>query len=111
MVDLTKLSRQALSAAMRGGTEAWGQVGSATEHVRYSEPLQPRTGRRRACCCGCGGRSTHRGAANGVALTLGCELSIARWVRTGSQRPTAAMPAPSPDAGPGSPPPPPPAQP
>lgn len=86
MVNLNKLSRQALSAAMRGGTSGWGQVGSSVDHVRYSEPLERRRGRRRNCHCGCGGRITHRGMANGLALTCACELAIARWVRTGDTR-------------------------
>jgi hypothetical protein len=87
MTDLNKLSRQALSAAMRGGTEGWGQYGSSADHVRYSEPLERRRGRRRQCWCGCGNRITHRGMANGVALTTACELGIARWVRTGQVKP------------------------
>lgn len=80
MVDLNNLSRAALSAAMRGGTDGWGQVGS-TEHVRYAEPV-PSTSRRR-CSCGCKRRATHYGKANGVALGIGCEMSIRRWVKTG----------------------------
>jgi len=87
MTDLNKLSRQALSAAMRGGTEGWGQYGSSADHVRYSEPLERRRGRRRRCYCGCGRPVTHRGMANGVALACACELGIARWVRTGHVKP------------------------
>ncbi|CAE6900315.1 hypothetical protein R70199_03655 [Paraburkholderia domus] len=87
MTDLNKLSRQALSAAMRGGTEGWGQYGSSVDHVRYSEPLERRRGRRKKCYCGCDRPITHRGMANGVALTCACELGIARWVRTGSVTP------------------------
>lgn len=87
MTDLNKLSRHALSAAMRGGTHGWGQCGSSAEHVRYSEPLERRRGRRRLCWCGCGNRITHRGMANGVALTSACELGIARWVQTGEVKP------------------------
>jgi hypothetical protein len=87
MVDLNKLSRPALAAAMRGGTDGWGWVGSSTEHVRYSEPLPPRPGRRRGCHCGCGNRVTHMGVANGVTLTTACALGIARWVKTGRVRP------------------------
>jgi hypothetical protein len=90
MPDLNKLSRQALSAAMRGGTDGWGQVGSSTDHVRYSEPLEKRPGRRKICWCGCGNRRTHRGMANGVALTSACELGIARWVITGSVKPDSS---------------------
>lgn len=87
MTDLNKLSPKALAAAMKGGTAGWGQVGSAREHVRYSEPLPKRRGRRRTCYCGCGNRVTHAGRANGVTLTCACELGIARWVRTGSVKP------------------------
>jgi hypothetical protein len=42
----------------------------------------PKTSRRR-CYCGCGKRATHTGLGDGLALTLGCELSIRRWVRDG----------------------------
>ena len=83
MTDLNNLSRPALAAAMRGGTACWGVVGSSREHVRYSEPLPKRPGRRRTCYCGCELRVTHAGRANGVTLTTACELGIARWVRTG----------------------------
>lgn len=83
MPDLKDLSPAALSAAMRGGTDAWGQHGSAADHVRYSEPLPKRPGARKKCHCGCGGRDTHIGMANGVGLAWGCELHIRRWVKDG----------------------------
>lgn len=86
MVDLNKLSRTALSAAMRGGTALWGELGSSNDHVRYSEALPKRRGRRRRCYCGCERPVTHAGMANGVALTNACQIGIARWVRTGSVR-------------------------
>lgn len=82
--DLSKLHPKALAAAMRGGTDGWGQVASAREHVRYSQPV--RSTSRRRCCCGCGQRATLMGMANGMALATGCELAIARWVKTGSMR-------------------------
>lgn len=84
MTDLNELSPKALSAAMRGGTQGWGQMGSSKDHVRYSEMLPKRRGRRRRCYCGCGRPVTHMGMANGVGLTSACELGIARWVRIGS---------------------------
>ncbi len=84
---MNQLSRQALAAAMKGGTQGWGQHGSSHDHVRYCEPL-PKTSRAR-CFCGCELRKTHRGMANGVALTSACELGIARWVRTGQVRPAS----------------------
>lgn len=87
MTDLNKLSPKALSAAMRGGTEGWGKIGSSERHFRYSEPLPKRRGRRKRCYCGCERPVTHAGRANGVTLTCACELGITRWVRTGQVKP------------------------
>ena len=39
--------------------------------------------KRKKCWCGCGGKKTHRGMANGVCLTTACHLAILRWVKTG----------------------------
>lgn len=79
-MPLNDLSPAALKAAMTGGTSSWGQWGSATEHGVYVEPAN--LGRRwRKCHCGCGKRATHRGAANGVTLSLGCELAMRRFAR------------------------------
>ncbi len=80
-VDLNELHPNALAAAMRGGTNGWGQVASNTRHVRYAQPVRPAS--RRRCYCGCNQRSTHLGMANGCALATGCELSIRRWIKTG----------------------------
>jgi hypothetical protein len=85
-MNLTDLSRNARIAAVKGGTEGWAQWGSSGDHMRYSEPLEKRRGRRRKCWCGCERPRTHRGMANGVCLTSACELGIARWVKTGSVR-------------------------
>ena len=89
MTDLNKLSRQALAAAMKGGTAGWGEIGSSDRHLRYSEPLPKRRGRRKDCHCGCGRRVTHACRANGVTLGQACELGAARWVRTGFTKPVA----------------------
>ncbi len=59
--------------------DSFGQWGSATEHKRYIDPIAK--GIRRKCRCGCGRWATHVGKANGVALTMGCELLVRRWVR------------------------------
>ncbi|PCI14294.1 MAG: hypothetical protein COB71_02905 [Thiotrichales bacterium] len=59
----------------------FGQHGSAEDHKRYMEQVISQ-GRRR-CHCGCTKRATHRGMANGVCLTIGCELYVRRWVRDG----------------------------
>lgn len=85
MTKLNSLSPAALSAAMRGGTEAWGTWGSDTEHLLYVEAARPGT-RRGKCRCGCNKHISHVGMANGVGLCWGCELSVRRWAR----RPTGA---------------------
>lgn len=77
MKDLSKAAR---SAAMRGGMEEWGRHGSVN-HVRYAEPVWPTS--RRRCHCGCMRRATHAGMANGVCLTVACEMGIRRWIKTG----------------------------
>ena len=81
MGELSDLSPVELSAAMRGGTVAWGQYGSALDHVRYSLPIPKGDRRRSNCSCGCKKRETHRGFANGVCLMSGCEFRVARWVK------------------------------
>ncbi|GGD30610.1 hypothetical protein GCM10011335_37070 [Aureimonas glaciei] len=75
--DLSKMAPAELKAAMTGGTDGWGSYASAAEHVPYSRPVVSR----RRCLCGCKSRETHAGMANGIALTNGCELYVARWVR------------------------------
>lgn len=80
MTDLNYLSPAALKAAMRGGIDAWGQWGSSRDHCLYVERIDDPRSRRR-CHCGCGKRATHRGMANGVCLSMGCELSMMRWAR------------------------------
>ena len=90
MTDINSLSAPALRAAMRGGTDGWGLIGSSAEHIRYSEPLPKRRGRYRRCHCGCGGRVTNAGRANGMTLTTACALGIARWVKTGRVKPGGA---------------------
>lgn len=91
MVDLNKLSPAALRAAATGGTDGWGRMASSTGNIRYSEKKPKRLGRQRACHCGCGGRATHAGMANGICLTSACELGVARWVRTGQTKPMQAF--------------------
>ena len=60
---------------------SFGQFGSVTEHQRYMGKADPKS--RRRCCCGCKARATYLGMANCVCLTMGCELSVRRWVRDG----------------------------
>ena len=67
-----------------------GTWGSATHHKRYAERLTSPVPYK--CPCGCGQRPTHKGMANGVALTVACELGIRRWVKTGSSRARRSIP-------------------
>lgn len=62
-------------------TDAWGWYGDSDIHRRYSQPAP--SNYRRRCHCGCKKRAAFSGMANGVCLTMGCELVIARWVKTG----------------------------
>lgn len=58
--------------------------GSATEHGRYLSPVDKKS--RRRCNCGCKRRATHLCMANGICLSMRCELSAHRWVRDGFNR-------------------------
>ena len=80
---LNNLSPAALKAAMKGGTAAWGQWGSASDHQLYVERVLPSS--RRRCLCGCENRATHLGMANGVALISGCEMAVQRWLKENSR--------------------------
>lgn len=55
-------------------------VANALTDPRTSVPTQSRS--RRRCYCGCGQRASHMGQANGVTMMMGCELSVARWVKS-----------------------------
>jgi hypothetical protein len=78
-MDLNELSAPALAAAMKGGTETWGQWGSMRHHVPYVQPISGR--RRRMCRCGCRKRATHGVFANGVCMGVGCELDARRFLK------------------------------
>ncbi|MVC39566.1 hypothetical protein D6V26_18300 [Vibrio cholerae] len=60
----------------------WGEYASSNEHKRYIDIYKYQS-RKRRCPCGCGQVATHAGMANGLCLTIGCELHIRRWVRDG----------------------------
>ena len=57
-MNLNDMKPAELRAAMKGGTTAWGVIGSAAEHVRYKLAL-PKIRARRQCHCGCGTKATH----------------------------------------------------
>lgn len=82
-MDLNKLSPKELMAAMNGGVTHWGEYGNATEHIRYKIVRPKNVGRKLKCGNGCKNAKTHLGMANGVCLMSGCELCVARWVKSG----------------------------
>ncbi len=84
MVDLNKLSPEALKAAMKGGTEQWGTWGSAEHHQLYVQPNKAMS--RRKCHCGCGKRMTHGAFANGIILMGGCEFSCHQFAKEMGKR-------------------------
>lgn len=84
---LLDLSQSALKAAVIGGVEEWGQRASVFDHYLYVEPIDSRS--RRRCHCGCNKRATHRGMANGICLSQGCELSMMRWAKRWTCRKSA----------------------
>lgn len=95
-MSLNNLGPEALRAAMRTGTERWGQHGSALLHALYVEPSTCPPRRRRKCRCGCGRKQTHALMANGVALSGGCELSMRRKAAQWTKAKERAAQAPGP---------------
>lgn len=80
MVDLNKLSPDALKAALTGGTTEWGQRGSVMEHVGYVERQTARGPNYLKCPC-CGQKAKFRAMFNGVCMFEGCELSTRRFIK------------------------------
>jgi hypothetical protein len=83
MTDLKSLSPPALAAAMRTGTADWGHEGSILKHAVYVEPF---SGSRQLCHCGCRRRVKYISMANGVGMATGCELSMRRFVKQRGKR-------------------------
>lgn len=54
--------------AIAAGQPGWGVIAG-----RYRN--------RRKCWCGCAGKISHGGYANGLAMTSGCEWAMRRWVK------------------------------
>ena len=49
----------------------------------HKRTIHPNIRNRRKCHCGCGGRAMFAGAANGICMMTGCELSVRILVRDG----------------------------
>lgn len=58
-------------------------VGDAVNGNRSMKLLPGRWRNRRKCHCGCGGKQSHGGYADGIAMTGGCEWSMRYWVTHG----------------------------
>lgn len=74
--------RERLKAQAAGQPE-WGTYANADQHIRYMKLLPGPWRNRRKCYCGCGGKQSHGGYANGLAMTGGCEWSMRQWVKHG----------------------------
>lgn len=90
------MSDRARAAIEREETKARlaGRIGDdgtrwGSERGSRSMIQAPSTSRHR-CSCGCGGRASHVGLGDGLALMGGCEMHVRRWVRDGG----AAHPTP-----------------
>lgn len=81
MTDLSKLSPEALRAAMRGGTAEWGQRASIEEHVGYVEKQTARGPHYCKCHCGCEKKAKYRAMFNGICMYEGCEMSAHRFAK------------------------------
>jgi hypothetical protein len=69
--------------AQAAGQPAWGTIANAQTMQRYTKLLPGRYRNRRKCPWGCGGKQSHGGYVNGLAMTGGCEWSMRRWVKFG----------------------------
>lgn len=72
-----------IRAVANGLIEGGFRRGSAEGHRTFGAAAP--TSRRR-CSCGCGSRASFVGYGDGVALMMGCEISVRRWVRDGYTR-------------------------
>jgi hypothetical protein len=69
--------------ARAAGQPAWGVIANAATQQRYTKLLPGRYRNRRKCPCGCGGKQSHGGYVNGLAMTGGCEWAMRQWVKHG----------------------------
>jgi hypothetical protein len=90
-VDFETATAKYRAQASATGQTGWGEYGSAADHQRYLYELPGRYRNRRRCYCGCGGKASHGGAVNGLAMACGCEMAMRRWVRTGDGRTQAEL--------------------
>jgi hypothetical protein len=75
------LDREETKARLAGKIAADGTRWGSADGNRAMVKAPARS--RRRCHCGCGSQATHTGLGDGLALTMGCELYIRRWVRDG----------------------------
>ena len=55
------------------------RLAEAMQYKRTMTPAMPWSLVR--CRCGCNGRASHLGLADGACMMSGCELTVRRWVR------------------------------
>lgn len=79
----TALSHESSSRATAPSPRSVAAVGDAVNGYRSMKLLPGRFRNRRKCYCGCGGKQSHGGYADGIAMTGGCEWSMRYWVNHG----------------------------
>lgn len=94
--DTATLRRERIKAFIAGLIEPTGVRSGSVRGSRSIIETDPKS--RRRCSCGCGKRATHVGLGDGLALTIGCEMKVRRWVRDGYPDPFAEL-VPIADAG------------
>lgn len=76
-------SKPAAPNPVGGVIPSGGVVGDAINGTRSCALLPGRFRNRRKCFCGCGGKQSHGGYADGIAMTGGCEWAMRYWVTHG----------------------------
>lgn len=76
-------SHESSSLATAPRSRSVAAVGDAVNGHRSMKLLPGRFRNRRKCYCGCGGKRSHGGYADGIAMTGGCEWSMRYWVNHG----------------------------
>ena len=79
--DEATIARENLKAGLAGKIGSDGTRFGSVDGSRSMVNCLPRS--RRRCGCGCKGKAAHVGLGDGMALMMGCELRVRRWVRDG----------------------------
>ncbi|OHU47279.1 hypothetical protein BKG82_26885 [Mycobacteroides chelonae] len=76
-------ARETALRTVASSSRSVAAVGDAVNGHRSIKLLPGRFRNRRKCHCRCGGKQSHGGYADGIAMTAGCEWSMRYWVNHG----------------------------